>query len=265
MWNSWGDFYKENMSNSHPLISVIIPVYNGAAWLAEALDSVIRQSHRPLEIIVVDDGSTDNTVQVVNTFSAGCNLSWRYVYQENQGPAAARNRGLAMAEGEFVAFQDADDVWMDDKLSQQLALLKQYPLAKTVLGQTQWVQLDANGRLVSMPGALRSPRLLPHLHAALFRQEIFKQVGLLDETLRCGEDLDWYLRALEQNTSIVTHPETVLLYRRHDSNLTRNCNIKSQLLHMIKRSLDRRRDGNLWGNLLQANFIAAQRGYNDKT
>ncbi len=252
------------MSNSQPLVSVIIPVYNNVDFLGEALNSVVRQTYRPLEIIVVDDGSTDDTVHVVNTFFTDSDLPWHYMWQENQGPAAARNRGLKLAQGAFIAFQDADDVWVDDKLAQQLALLEQTSTAQGVLGYTQWVRLGTDGRLMPLSGDLGIPRLNPHLHAALFRREIFEQVGLLDETLRCGEDLDWYLRALEQNTPLVTHPETMLLYRRHETNLTRNWNMQSQLLRIIKRSLDRRKKGNPQSNVLLANFIAAQKVHDDK-
>ncbi len=244
----------------NPLLSVIIPVYNGERFLAEAVASVRAQNYAPLEIIIVDDGSTDGTPDVV----AGLGNDIRYVSQPNAGPAAARNRGLELARGEIIAFQDADDVWPDGKLTQQLALLKQTPEAQVVLGYTQSVGLDMDGTLTPLPGDWGNPRLMPHLQAALFRRGVFAQVGRFDESLRCGEDLDWYLRALEQNISIVTHPDVVLLYRRHETNLTRSWDIKTQLLRAIKRSLDRRKKENPQGKELLANFIAVQRMQNDK-
>ncbi len=241
--------------SDRPTVSVIVPVYNGEQFLAEAVASVRAQNYAPLEIIIVDDGSTDGTAEVAR----GLGDDIQYVYQPNAGPAAARNRGVRLARGELIAFQDADDLWVDDKLAWQLALLAQHPAAQGVLGQSQRVQLDADGMLSPLPGVLGAPRLQPLLHTALFRGKIFNRVGLLDETLRCGEDLDWYLRALEQDIALITHPETVLLYRQHQANLTRNWSIKSQLLRMIKRSLDRRKGRDLHNNSLLTSFVAARR------
>src|SRR5579871_1893267 len=99
--------------------SVIIPVYNAEAFLAQAVESVRRQTVKPLEIIVVDDGSTDNSAQVA------ARLDVHYIYQPNRGPAAARNRALTAARGQFIAFLDADDLWPDNKLAMQTEILTQ--------------------------------------------------------------------------------------------------------------------------------------------
>lgn len=99
-----------------PLISCIVPVYNGELYLREAIDSILAQTYRPLEIIVVDDGSTDATPDVV----AGYGDRLRYIRQPNAGPGAARNHGLNLAQGEFIAFLDADDLWHPDKLARQM-------------------------------------------------------------------------------------------------------------------------------------------------
>src|SRR5262245_10754564 len=102
---------------SPPLVSCIVPVYNGEAFLGEALASIRAQRHRPIEILVVDDGSTDGTAAVVMAADAGI----RYMRQDNAGGAAARNRGIGMARGTFVAFLDADDLWPPEKLERQIA------------------------------------------------------------------------------------------------------------------------------------------------
>ena len=118
-------------------ISVILPVYNGERFLAEAIGSVLGQTLPPHEIIVVDDGSTDSTAQIVADLAAAAAVPLRYVYQENQGPAAARNHGIRLAQGELIAFQDADDLWSAEKLVTQAALLRRYPQAHAVIGYSQ--------------------------------------------------------------------------------------------------------------------------------
>lgn len=218
--------------NNQPLVSVVIPVYNGERFLAEAVASVRAQNYAPLEIIIVDDGSTDGTAELVR----GLGDDIQYVYQPNAGPAAARNRGLELARGEIIAFQDADDVWADDKLAGQLALLRQYPAAGVVLGATRLIQMNERA-----PGSGASG-MVAVLQAALFRRSVFEQVGLLNEQLRLSEDTDWYLRAIEQGVQIITHRQIVLFYRRHGANLTQNSrDTTAHLLLALKRSLNRRR------------------------
>jgi glycosyltransferase involved in cell wall biosynthesis len=218
-----------------PLVSVIIPAYNAERYLAEALDSVAAQGYRPLEVIVVDDGSTDGTAGLAARFP-----NVRYMYQANRGPAAARNAGLALAQGEMVAFLDADDVWSDDKLQVQLGLLADDPRAGFILGQTQLVRQVEDAALPASP--LGEPGLIISLASALFRRYVFERVGLLDETLRFSEDTDWFLRAWELRIPMIIHPQTVLLYRRHSQNLTGDREMANKMLvTALKRSLDRRR------------------------
>src|SRR5215475_2242760 len=106
-----------------PLISCIVPVYNGEKYLAEAIETIVQQSYRPLEIIIADDGSTDGTAKVAERYS---NLL-RYLRQDNAGTAAARNLGLSAAVGEFVAFLDADDLWHPEKLARQMGRFEARP------------------------------------------------------------------------------------------------------------------------------------------
>src|SRR4051812_26302017 len=111
-----------------PLVSVVIATYNSGRFVGQAVRSVLAQTYRPFEIVVVDDGSTDDTAGVLAGYRDGV----RYVYQENRGPAAARNRGIAEAAGELVAFLDADDEWHPEKLSRQWEALSASPRAGLV-------------------------------------------------------------------------------------------------------------------------------------
>ena len=108
------------MNSEKPLVSVIMPVYNGAAFLTGAIDNIRRQNYEPLEIIIVDDGSTDSTGQIVASFGSDI----RYVYQANQGPAAARNHGLRLATGDLIAFLDVDDLWAENRFVQLEILVR---------------------------------------------------------------------------------------------------------------------------------------------
>jgi glycosyltransferase involved in cell wall biosynthesis len=223
-------------------VSVIIPVYNGERYIGAALESVLAQTSRPGEILVIDDGSGDGTAQAVQLFARRCEVPLRYIRQENRGPAAARNRGLALARGEVIAFQDADDVWTDNKLAVQLDLLTSRPEAEVVLGSLQVMSTAPDGQLEPCTGRWANPRLLPILQAAIFRRHVFHRVGLLAEQLRQSEDLDWYIRALEMDINLLVHREVVLLYRRHQTNLTLNSGQNDHhFLLAVKRSIDRRR------------------------
>lgn len=213
------------------LISVIMPVYNGAAFVMQAIESILRQKYRPLELIIVDDGSTDQTAALVQRLGHQV----RYVYQENRGPAVARNHGLQLAKGELVAFLDADDLWADDKLAVQLPRLAD-PTLDIALALTQFVRDDGDG--LSMIGE-PCPQLL--LGSALFRRAVFEWVGSFDESFFYSDDWDWFLRARELSISMQVYPEVVLYYRRHQNNLTRNPQSKQEQLKLFSKSLGRRR------------------------
>jgi glycosyltransferase involved in cell wall biosynthesis len=118
----------------NPSISVIIPVYNRANRLALTIESVLKQTLPSKEIIVVDDGSTDDTAQVVAGIAKSACIPIRYVYQDNQGPSAARNTGLSLAQGDYIAFQDSDDCWTLEKTRIQLSLMHNYPNSVAVKG-----------------------------------------------------------------------------------------------------------------------------------
>jgi len=219
-------------------VSAIIPVYNGERFLAEAVASVLRQRHRPLEVIVVDDGSTDGTAAVI----AGLGDAVRVVYQPNQGPAAARNAGLELARGDVIAFLDADDWWSEDKLQIQLAHLADDPQVEIVLGRLQLLRQvePADGGPRYEP--LGEPRVALSLGVALVRQPLFERVGRFDPAFRYADDWDWFMRARELDVAMRLHPEVTLFCRRHEHNLTNRRDLDNHYtLRMLKQSLNRRR------------------------
>src|SRR5262245_14462630 len=156
-------------------ISVVIPVYNGAPYLGKAIKSVLRQSIPVLEVIVVDDGSTDDSADVAGSFGEPV----RVVQQANSGPAAARNSGIQHAGGDFLAFLDADDLWTEQKLEWQLRALRQPPYPDVVYGMAEEFhseELDDTARRSIR--ALKSIQVAHVAGAMLISSENFHRVGL---------------------------------------------------------------------------------------
>jgi glycosyltransferase involved in cell wall biosynthesis len=222
-------------------VSVIIPAYNAEAFLPEAIESIQKQNYSPLEIIIIDDGSTDGTAELVSSMGNGI----RYVYQSNSGPAAARNKGLAIAHGEIIAFLDSDDLWPSDKLYIQVTRLVNNSKVDIVMGRVQYIG-SFTTRESKIPFESPDKTLVNiYLGCGVFRKEAFNKVGFFDETLRYSEDHDWFLRAREQGISITIIEQVTLYYRLHEQNMTRNKNTNGfQLAKVLKKSLDRRRNQN---------------------
>lgn len=217
-------------------VSVIVPVYNGAAYLADAIASIRAQQYAPLEIIIVDDGSTDETAAIAASLGADV----RYVYQQNQGPAAARNRGLKAATGEVIAFLDADDLWTPDKLELQLGILARHPGAAVVMGHMRAFREDP-AIPVPSPYNGETALLANQVGSTLVRRTVFERIGGFDEGLRYGEDIDWLMRVREAGISIHVLAEVTLLYRIHANNMTRGGDTSYVLTRVLHRSLERRR------------------------
>ncbi len=220
-------------------ISVIIPVYNGESYLSETIRSVLAQSAPADEVWVVDDGSTDNSAVLAKAFP----LPVCCLRQDHGGAAAARNYGVAIASGEFLAFCDADDLWMPDKLERQFAAFAQDPALDIVLGKVeQFVSPD-------LPEEERA-RLQPanpvldgyHAGAMLVRRTAFELVGGFDPQWRVGEVIDWFARAREIDLKTVILPSVVMKRRIHANNLMRQ-SVDHQLdyARLLKTTLDRRR------------------------
>lgn len=197
-----------------PLVSVVVPIYNGARFLRQALDSIAAQDYRPLETVVIDDGSTDASAAIARS-----DPGVRYLSQANQGVALARNAGIGASTGPFLAFLDQDDVWSPSKLSLQVGHLLAHPELGFVL---------AHERLFLEPGC-PPPRwlkreLLARDHAGYVvgtltaRRAVFDVVGLFAATYRIASDIDWLLRARDAGVAMTVLPETLLHRRIHEGN-----------------------------------------------
>jgi glycosyltransferase involved in cell wall biosynthesis len=219
-----------------PLVSCIVPVFNGVHDVMRALDSIFAQAHRPLEVIVVDDGSTDETGAVIAAYGEHV----RYVRQENAGPAAARNRGIRAARGALIAFLDQDDRWHPDKLAHQLTAFASRPSTDACVGHVESVWDDDTPRQADQPRAGVVPGYVTG--TLLARREVFDRVGLFDAELWFVDSLEWFSRAVDAGITIAVLPEVLLYHRVHGGNLSRRGDdSRAETLRVIKRTLDRRR------------------------
>lgn len=221
-----------------PLISVIIPTYNAAGYISDAIKSVLAQNWTNCQIIVIDDGSTDQTKSEVLRFQEVI-----YVFQENAGPSAARNHGLRIAEGDYISFLDADDTYPQNKFSLQMTYLMQHPKTLFTSGRIKYHASDEEHMpQVSFDEIDEKSMKNWHLGACLFRKECFELVGQFNEDLRHSEDVDWWLRAVESNIPYVVIDEITLNYRLHDSNMSKDAaESQRHYLKVLKLSIDRRR------------------------
>jgi glycosyltransferase involved in cell wall biosynthesis len=203
------------------LVSVVIPFYNPGAYLAEAVASVLGQAYRPLEVLLVDDGSTDGSADVAARL-AGSGAPVRLLrLATNQGPAAARNAGLRAARGDYVTFLDADDLMVADRLAIQTAHLAAHQTVDAVVGLADnvlepgvvppvWLRWIGTGIRPDYAYAI----------SVLTYRGVFDRVGLFDPALRVGEDTDWMLRARAAGVRIARIDRVLLRRRIHGANLS---------------------------------------------
>lgn len=222
-------------------ISVIIPACNAEKYLTQALQSVINQTLQPLEIIVVDDGSTDDTQAVTKEARS----SIRYVRQINQGAGPARNAGVQMAQGSLIAFLDADDIWEPDKLAKQMAVLEGNPQLAAVFGYvSQFISPDIDERIAEKIACPAKPMAGIHPGTMLIKKDVFEKVGPFSAAYSSGEFLEWFGRAKELGLHYQMLPDILMQRRIHGSNsVLTNQNNAAEYMKIIKAALDRRRAG----------------------
>jgi glycosyltransferase involved in cell wall biosynthesis len=222
------------MREANRLVSVILPVYNSEQYLAQTIESVLAQTYQPFEVIIVDDGSTDRSAAIAHSYK-----EVHYIYQANQGPALARNTGLANAKGEFIAFIDHDDLWLPKKLEVQVGYLIGHPhLGFTVCRIESF--LDQGVRL---PPGLRDIPLMReqiNLNTMVVRKTVFDRVGVFDPGYRLADDLDWVIRAKDLGISMTILPDVLMLRRIHEGNLSHDIKTrKADWFRLFKASIDR--------------------------
>lgn len=210
-----------NISSGN-LVSVIVPCYNQARFLSQALDSILRQTHRQFEIILINDGSTDETAEVAARYP-----EVRYFYQPNQGRSAARNLGARVSQGDYLVFLDADDALLPNALEDGLNCLRQHPEAGFVYGQYRLIAADGSPLPLSPPAvsddegyqAFLQQNSVGMLASAMFRRALYESVRGFDCNLHACEDYELYLR-IARLYPVARHPHVVALYRQHEANTT---------------------------------------------
>lgn len=228
---------QEEQMSTEGLVSVVIPAYNVASHIAEAIESVLAQDYPDLEIIVVDDGSSDDTADVVASRFPRVHL----IRKANGGAASARNVGIRSARGQYVAFLDADDIWLPGKLSAQVGYMKAHPGVQMVCtGFAQWVSdehgvfgdpldtvPDQEGIAIDAIDTARSGWVYHKLLLSNFvwtttvmmSRPLIERIGLYDESLRLGQDYEYFLRA-SRETEIHRLARIFALYRQHAGSAT---------------------------------------------
>jgi len=224
-----------------PKVSVVIPTYNRASMVAEAIESVLSQSYKDLEVIVVDDGSTDNTEDVLRPYFSQIT----YIKQENRGNAAARNKGLKEAKGVLIAFNDSDDLWVHDKLEKQVGFMDEHPdidmvcgngiifgntldAGRLVISQSRGEFLEKKGVTIKdifMKSTIRTPTVV-------IRKKVIDALDGFDGNLRVCVDGDFSLRLLGSGYKAAFINDVFFKLRKHDDNLS--ADREQRLLHSIK-------------------------------
>jgi glycosyltransferase involved in cell wall biosynthesis len=220
-----------------PLVSVVVPVYNNADFISETINTIHEQDYQPIEILMVDDGSTDDSAILIQQFP-----DIRYIHQNNKGPGAAKNTGILASQGEYIAFLDADDLWKPNKISQQVAYFDQCPQLGYIITQMT---------LFMMPGIQKPSWLKPEFlqqalpaylpSSLMVKRKTLMQVGLFDESLKTSDEVDWFFHAKDLAIPMAILPDVLVERRIHEHNLSNKINeLHATLLESVKRSLLRK-------------------------
>ena len=224
-------------SNS-PLVSIIIPVFNGEKYIGGAIGSVLLDDYPSKEIIVVNDGSTDNTAKIISAFD-----DLKIINQQNLGVSNARNAGIRFASGEFITHLDADDIWVPGRLANCLNFFDENPETGFVLGlQQMFLEQGA-----VKPPSIKQEWLENHTEASnngviMVRKACYQKIGLFDTSLKNGEDTEWLLRARDAGSISARVPYVFIKRRIHDANLTvgQSQEYKKMLFKIMRESVQRK-------------------------
>ncbi len=223
---------------TEPLVSVVMAVRNGDRFLREAIDSVLQQTYRPMEIVLVDGQSTDGTAEIACSYP-----EIRYILQKTLGVAEAYNLGVESSAGELIGFLSHDDLWPPDKLTLQAAFLTEHPEADCVVARVKFF-LEPG---CAFPPSLREnllegdhPLRIPE--TLLARRRVFDRVGLFDTEIRAAEDMDWFARAADMGVAIALIDKVLLHKRIHDRNTSVQTDKNMQsMFDLLRRSASRKR------------------------
>jgi len=224
-----------------PLVSVIIPTYNRGWIVKKAIESVLQQDLTNFELLVIDDGSTDNTADILQTVEG----DFTVIRQENKGVSSARNRGILESSSHLIAFLDSDDAWLPQKLSAQFEFFRRQPQALICQTEETWIR---NGKRVN-PGKrhrkLSGMIFEPSLHlclvspsAVMMRRQLFTEVGLFDETLPACEDYDLWLRISRQHPVYLINKPLIIKRGGHADQLSKTASLDKYRIQSISHLLE---------------------------
>jgi len=206
----------------NPKVSIVVPAHNAHATISKTLHSLVKQTYQDFEIIIIDDGSTDDSAKIIKRWVKKDAEKFKYFWQINQGPAAARNKGLKEAKGEFVAWIDADDLWLPERLELMLKEFNKEPKPDFVSTDARYLYPDNKiskqtyYQINDLPLEYSFKELLKTnfiFGSPLIKKEVIEKIGFLDENLVRSEDYDYWLRILAKNYKLAIIKEPLALYR----------------------------------------------------
>lgn len=221
-------------------ISVIIPVFNGTNHISKAIESINNQTFKPYEVIVIDDGSTDNCAEIIKSYKDVI-----YCYQDNSGVASARNAGILLAKGDLISFLDHDDEYPSNKLE---ILHDQFLIEKNLMAAIGTVRYQFDNEQAKKGFTeIHEKEISTHvlIGAGLFKKELFDKIGFFDTKLLMADDFDWYERLYTSGVKIKKLNNCCLIYRKHNYNSTNDTSIAQRgLLLALRKSIARKKDKN---------------------
>ena len=222
-----------------PRVSCVVPARDSHRYIGDCLESVLGQTHPPLEVIVVDDSAGDETARIARELGEPIRL----IRGESRGPAAARNLGLSQARGDLIGFNDADDIWLPDKLAKQVALLEARPdLGGCVTQVEMFWEDDVAWEEEALRGTERGGIVPGWASIALLaRREAFERIGPLDENRTFSDAVEWFMRAREAGLPIELIEEPLVRHRRRPGSLSREQGANQEFLGLLRETIRRRR------------------------